>query len=73
MCEEEIPHVQFAAHWFRKFTGGLDFDEWTRHLATPLSPMIMQGRPLNRTARIRAGMDEEFLSRLACYDGEKDG
>ena len=63
--EEEIGHVRFAADWFRRFTGGLDFDEWHRHLPPPLSPRLMRGLPLNRGHRERAGFSAGFLDRLA--------
>lgn len=68
---EEIAHVRFAVDWFRRFTGGLDFDRWCAELVTPLTPTMMRGKALNRAARAEAGMDEAFLERLAAY-GERD-
>ncbi|MFO0676933.1 MAG: DUF455 family protein [Polyangiaceae bacterium] len=65
--DEEIAHVAFAVHWFREFTGGLDFDTWCAHLPAPLSPMVMRGSPQNRRARERAGLDAAFLERLAAW------
>jgi uncharacterized ferritin-like protein (DUF455 family) len=62
---EEIRHVRFAAHWFRRFTGGLDFDAWRAHLPAPLSPIVMRGDEMNTLDRARAGLDGEFLARLA--------
>jgi uncharacterized ferritin-like protein (DUF455 family) len=62
---DEIAHVAFAAHWFARFTGRpLDYETWRAALPPPLSPSLLQGRPLNRDARLRAGFDAEFLARL---------
>jgi uncharacterized ferritin-like protein (DUF455 family) len=65
--EEEVAHVRFAVHWFKEFTGGLDFDLWREHLPGPLSPMVMRGAPINRAARERAGLDANFVERLAAW------
>lgn len=62
---DEIRHVRFAVHWFRRFTGGLDFDTWRAHLPQPLSPALMRGEALNRSDRVRAGLTDPFLERLA--------
>ncbi|MBM3987656.1 MAG: ferritin-like domain-containing protein, partial [Planctomycetes bacterium] len=55
---DEIGHVAFAAHWFERFTGApLDYDMWRSALPSPLTPAVLQGRPLNRAARRSAGLD----------------
>ena len=64
VAEEELPHVAFAAHWFRRFEGELSFARWRQELPAPLSPMVMRGDPLDRSARAQAGMDEQFLDAL---------
>jgi uncharacterized ferritin-like protein (DUF455 family) len=64
VAKEEVPHVAFAAHWFRLFQGELSFARWREELPSPLSPMVMRGDPLNRSARSVAGMDEQFLDAL---------
>jgi uncharacterized ferritin-like protein (DUF455 family) len=64
VADEEVPHVAFAAHWFRRFEGNLAFEHWCNTLPAPLSPMVMRGRPLDRKARMAAGMDEPFLNAL---------
>jgi uncharacterized ferritin-like protein (DUF455 family) len=61
---EEVPHVAFAAHWFRRFEGELSFAKWCEELPAPLSPMVMRGDPLNRSARAVAGLDVPFLDAL---------
>jgi uncharacterized ferritin-like protein (DUF455 family) len=64
--QDEIGHVAFAAHWFEQFTGSpLEFGRWRAALPAPLTPALMQGRPLARAARRSAGMDEAFLAGLA--------
>lgn len=69
---DEIGHVAFAAHWFEYFTGApLDYDAWRGALPVPLTPAVLQGRPLNRVARRSAGLDESFLARLESEPRER--
>jgi uncharacterized ferritin-like protein (DUF455 family) len=70
---EEERHVAFAAHWFRNFAGALDFARWCAALPPPLSPMVMRGQPLARSARMRAGLDAEFLDELEAWQPESRG
>lgn len=70
---EEITHVAFARHWFERFTGAaLDYERWKAALPPPLSPAILRGKPLNLIARRRAGLDEQFLARLAAEPLERE-
>jgi uncharacterized ferritin-like protein (DUF455 family) len=62
--EEELPHVRFGLHWFRRFTGGDDFSSWSAHLPEPLSPWLMKGPTFERATRLRAGFSEGFLDAL---------
>lgn len=62
--EEELPHVRFGLHWFKRFTGGDGFEGWAAHLPPPLSPWLMKGPALDRPARRRAGLGEGFLDAL---------
>jgi uncharacterized ferritin-like protein (DUF455 family) len=62
---EEIRHVRFAAHWFRTFTGGLDFEVWRTNLPAPLTPHLMHGAQLNLADRTAAGFHEDFLEQLS--------
>ena len=62
---EEIGHVRFGAHWFREFTGGLDFETWRQSLPAPLSPILMHGAQLNMVDRQQAGLSQEFLEQLS--------
>jgi uncharacterized ferritin-like protein (DUF455 family) len=62
---DEVRHVAFAARWFARLTGApLDYARWRAALPAPLSPALFQGRPLNRAARARAGLDDAFLAAL---------
>ncbi len=65
---DEIRHVRFAAKWFQAFGPSLDFETWAKQLPPPLTPQILQGRPLNRSARGAAGLSQEFLDALESYD-----
>jgi uncharacterized ferritin-like protein (DUF455 family) len=71
--EEEVLHVKFAVHWFRKLTEGVDFDIWRAHLAPPLTPMVMRGSAINARDRQRAGLDPDFLERLGAWNDTSRG
>jgi uncharacterized ferritin-like protein (DUF455 family) len=71
--QEELAHVRFGAHWFDRFTGALDFESWRAALPAPLSPMLMRGRPLQRSARLRGGFSEDFLDRLDAWQPASPG
>jgi uncharacterized ferritin-like protein (DUF455 family) len=73
VAKEEIPHVAFAAHWFRKLQGELSFASWQAALPAPLSPMVMRGDPIDRVAREQAGLDAEFLDALQAWQPESRG
>ncbi|MEL6713173.1 MAG: DUF455 family protein [Planctomycetota bacterium] len=67
---EEVAHVHFAARWFVRLggasapDGGPDYDAWRSELPPPITPALLQGRPLARDARQRAGLGPAFLDRL---------
>jgi uncharacterized ferritin-like protein (DUF455 family) len=71
--EEEIPHVRFALHWYRRFCNlpaGVPFDDFTafRHaLPAPLTPLVMKGNPVAISARLRAGFGEHFCKELEAW------
>ncbi|QQR89623.1 MAG: DUF455 family protein [Myxococcales bacterium] len=66
--QEEIGHVRFAVHWFCAFGAELNFKEWSKHLPAPLSPMVMKGRPLNRAARAKASLGQDFCDELEQWE-----
>lgn len=73
--QEEVAHVRFAAQWFVKLggkaaaDGGPDYTAWESELPPPITPALLQGRPLAKVARRRAGLGEEFLSSLEAAGG----
>lgn len=73
IAREEIPHVRFAARWFRELSpspleGSELFEAFRLALPAPLSPMVMRGRPLARAARAQAGLDERYLDALETWE-----
>lgn len=64
---EEIAHVRFGVRWFTELRGPLAFDSWCAALPSPLSPLLMRGRPLQREVRLRAGQPEAFLDALEAW------
>jgi uncharacterized ferritin-like protein (DUF455 family) len=70
---EEVAHVAFAQRWFSTWQGELRFDTWSKALPAPLSPLLMKGNPLNRTARRKAGMPVAFLEELERWVPETHG
>jgi uncharacterized ferritin-like protein (DUF455 family) len=71
ICEEEVAHTAFALHWFRVFTGDVDFERWRTHLPMPISPSMTRGTPLNLEARRRAGYPPAFLDALAAWGTDR--
>ena len=66
--DEEERHVAFASEWFEHFTGEpLTFKAWSAALPAPLTPLLMRGKVVNRAARVRAGLNEGFVSDLASW------
>jgi uncharacterized ferritin-like protein (DUF455 family) len=68
---EEVGHVRFAVRWFRRWTGGDDFSNWCRSLPEPLTPLLLRGKSLQRDARRKAEMSEEFIDALARWTREQ--
>ena len=62
---DEVAHVAFAVRWFERLSGEpLDYATWRAALPAPLTPAVLRGRPLNRPARLKAGLDASFLAQL---------
>lgn len=62
--DEEVPHVRFAAKWFREWTGGLNFETWRTALVEPLTPSMMRGTDVDEERRELAGLPREFIDTL---------
>jgi len=67
IAKEELGHVSFATRWFKRWTGGCDFERWSLELPAPFSPWVMHGNPVARSTRLQAGMSEEFVCALQAY------
>ncbi|HEX2735332.1 MAG TPA: DUF455 family protein [Polyangiaceae bacterium] len=61
---EEVAHVRFGVRWFKRWTGGMDFEKWQAALPPPLTPLLMRGKSVQRSARLKAEMGEDFVSQL---------
>jgi uncharacterized ferritin-like protein (DUF455 family) len=72
VADEERSHVAFAAHWFERFTGAIEPTNWRAHLVEPLSPLVMRGPAMDRSARLRASMPEALIDAIAAYDPKTD-
>ena len=62
---DEIRHVHFAYVWLRRLAP--DRDAWTAYTETvkpPLGPARARGARLDRSAREKAGIDEQFIAEL---------
>jgi uncharacterized ferritin-like protein (DUF455 family) len=64
---DEIGHVRFGLEWLRRLKPPeqSDWDAYTAHLHWPLRAEKSIGGQLNRGPRLKAGMTDEFIDRLA--------
>ena len=72
--DDEIGHVRFAWTWLGKLAP--DADAWATYLANvapPLGPARARGRELDVDARRRAGLDDDFVARLAAIEPRRPG
>lgn len=65
--DDEIRHVAFGLQWLRKLkpAGQSDWDAYCAHLHWPLRPEKAVGDRFDRSSRRAAGLDAEFIERLA--------
>lgn len=71
---DEIAHVGYGLKWFRRWKDPArsDWSAWGDRLAFPLSPARGRGNvPFNGEGRRRAGLDEDFVSRMELYSHSK--
>ena len=64
VARDERAHVAFAARWFERFAGPLDFEAWVASLPAPLSPLVLRGKELAREARLAGGLSAAFVDAL---------
>jgi len=70
ITDEEVAHAAFGLHWFKLFTGDVDFDRWRTFLPEPIGPGMTRGLPLNLEARRKAGYPEPFLVALGAWGAD---
>lgn len=69
---DEIKHVHFGWIWMKRFAG--DRDPWavyTETLKPPLGPARARGARMDREARQRAGIDEDFIDKLFATEAKR--
>lgn len=72
--DDEISHVQFGLHWFRKWKqrDKSDWQTFCEKLNFPLSPARAKSSlHFDFSARKKAGFDDEFISELEVYSQSK--
>ncbi|MCB9638269.1 MAG: DUF455 family protein [Myxococcales bacterium] len=64
---DELMHVRFGGHWLRHYTpdGESPFENFITHLPKWCEPHRARGLEFNEDGRRRAGLDEEFIARMA--------
>jgi uncharacterized ferritin-like protein (DUF455 family) len=63
---DEIGHVRFAWTWLGKLAPGrAPWDVYTETVRFPLGPARARGAQFDADARVRAGLDADFIARLA--------
>lgn len=65
--DDEIEHVAFGVEWFRRLkpAGLSEWEAYVAHLRWPMYPARARGQSFQRDARLRAGMTEEFVDKIA--------
>lgn len=63
---DEIEHVRFGIDWLRRLkpAGQSDWETFVAHLHWPLRPKKARGEQFQRSARLAAGLDSEFIDLL---------
>lgn len=69
---DEIRHVKFGIQWLQmlKDPSLSDFDAWQQALHWPIRPLNARGGQFQREARLKAGMDDDFVERLLDWQDE---
>lgn len=69
--EDEISHVALGAHWLNQWRGEKNLWTYYRdHLPGVMTPARAKGIQFNKTSRIRAGLDDAFISELDAFRDE---
>ena len=69
---DEVRHVAHGLQWFDRWRGPGDrFDAWCARLPPPLTPARARGIRLDRAPRRAAGLDDDFIDRVAAFGASK--
>jgi uncharacterized ferritin-like protein (DUF455 family) len=65
--DDEIRHVRFGLAWLRRLKdpAASDWEAFANSQPPPLDPSNARGKEIDRAARMLAGMDDEFIARVA--------
>lgn len=71
---DEIQHVEFGMTWLRKWKDPAlsDFEAWQQNLEWPIRPSTARGHEFQAEARLKAGMDEDFVQQAATWVDDED-
>lgn len=72
---DEIRHVRFGWHWLRAFKDpeqGM-WDAYCGSVSWPLRPALARGRRFHAAGRQEAGLDDDFIQRLARVEPQRRG
>lgn len=69
---DEIRHVRFAWRWLERWRGAAPaWEVYLASMAPPLGPARARGRDLCRESRRAAGLDADFVARLAAVEPKR--
>lgn len=68
--EDEIRHVRFGSRWLKKWTpeGESMFESYAKHCSGGRSPFRAKGFEFQKEARLAAGLDEDFITKLEAWN-----
>ena len=75
--EDEIRHVSFGLHWFKKWCSDPAPDLFTKHKNSLVYPMGLQrakalGKAFDVKSRQRVGFDADYIRKLQLYSASKE-
>lgn len=71
---DEIQHVEFGMTWLRRWKDPSlsDFEAWQSQLEWPIRPSTARGHQFQSEARLKAGMDQDFVRQAAEWDDPEE-
>ena len=71
---DELQHVEFGMKWLRRWKDPAlsDFEAWQQNLQWPMRPSKARGHEFQTEARLKAGMDEEFVRQAETWVDVED-